>query len=378
MRILLTSILIAFAGLATAQMTGPQAFEDAKAFGATANSGIKANINSTKGAEVLKDYTSTAPQSSYWQGNATPLSGVLTGGMGTITNCDANIGGMTDPQQRQHCEAVNYMNRLPSVTPPPLVTRTDPLYTTGRAIAADPQAIAGAIQGTYTGCTTNTVTTPAETVDQTCEEYTTTENAKCQIGQVVTVDPDHLYKCLETIKVLSDQTCTVGRVIQVAPEYNYQCIQNQYEVTTQTCDKIAAVSVNLNTELNCTPGQLMGGSGPYGGLVYCDTISTLRYYIPPNSLHPYCANTWNVIVSNPYPGTASYDTGYVRCPGRSFYIRGILSCSGVTCTLRKCLTGSGVPDGCVSTTSPRPYSYQVPAATVVWDNQCTALEARAL
>lgn len=376
MRVLIGVALALLTQTAAAQMTGPQAFDDGKAFGSSMNSGIQSNINAAKAGEVLKDFTTSAPQSSYWQGSQTPLSGVLSGGMNTVIDCDANIAGMTDPQQRQHCEAVNYMNRLPTVKPPPMVTKTDPLYTTGRAIAADPQTIAGTMQGTYSGCTTRTVTNAAETVDQTCEEYTTTENPKCQIGQIVQVDPDHLYKCLETIKVLSDQKCTVGRVVLVSPEYNYQCIQNQYQIDTLQCNKIAGVTIGSSTALNCTPGTLYSGNGGYGN-IYCVNETTFRYTI--SYIHPYCPTpAFDFIVSNPYPATTSWDGGWYKCPGRSFYVRAYFSCSGATCTLSKCFNGSGVPDGCWSQVVARPYSYTVPTATVAWDNQCTALEARAL
>ncbi len=375
MRGLFSLFLCALSAAASAQMTGTEAFDEGKSFGNTANSAIKADINATKGGDVLKDFSTSAPQSSYWLGNMTPLSGVLSGGMDTVIDCDANISSMTGAQ-KQHCEAVNYMNKLPMVKPPPMVTKTDPLYTIGRAIVADPQAIAGAIAGTYTGCTTKTVTSPAETVDQTCEEYSTTENVKCQIGQVVRVDPDHLYKCLETIKVLSDQKCTYGRVVVVSPEYNYQCRQNQYQIDTLQCNKIAGVTIGSSSVLNCTPPNLFSSGGGGYGDVYCRDNSTFRLYW--GVVHPYCPQYHDVVVSNPYPSGASWATGWMYCGSKDRYSAKSISCSGATCTMTKCLQGDKIPDGCWSTVVARPYSYTTPTATVTWDNQCSALEARAL
>lgn len=377
MRILALIVLCATTLTVNAQMTGAQAFEDGKAFGQSAITTIPGSINATKGAEVLKDYSATPPpQSSYWQGAQTPLSGVLSGGMNTVIDCDANIGSMTDPQQRQHCEAVNYMNRLPSVKPPPMMTKTDPLYTTGRAIVADPQAIAGAIAGTYSGCTTNTVTNPVETVDQTCEEYSTTENAKCQIGQIVRVDPDHLYKCLETIKVLSDQQCTVGRVVLVSPEYNYQCIQNQYQVTNATCDKIANVSISTSNQLNCTPGALFSSASNQS--ITCFNTATMRVYLGPAN-GAYCTATHTLYLPI-YPTAASWSIPLTSCgSGDRVYSKSFSCAAGsLSCTYTWCTYGSKIPDGCASSTTIRPRLVTVPAATATWDNQCAALEARAL
>jgi len=189
------------------------------------------------------------------------------------------------------------------------------------------------------------------------------------------VDPDHLYKCLETIKVLSDQTCTVGRVVLVSPEYNYQCIQNEYQVNTYTCDKIAGVTVGSSTVLNCTPPNLYSGQVGYGQ-IYCRDNTTFRYYA--SGAHPYCPQTYDVVLSNPYPSGTSYSTGWKYCGSKDRYHLFSISCSGVTCTLQKCLQGDKIPDGCASITVARPYSYTVPTATVTWDNQCAALEARAL
>jgi len=409
----LAAALLAFSGLVLAQsggMTSEQAFQAGQAFGSSANSGIAPNINSGKAAEVLKDYTPTAPESSYWQGNNTLLSNVLSGGSDKIYDCDANVGSMTDPKQKNPCEAINMLNKLPAVMPPPMVTKTDPLYTTGRAIADNPEAIAGAIKGAYSGCTTKTTTIQGETVNQTCDEYLGIDNVKCQIGQVVEVDADHLYKCLETLKALSDQTCTIGRVVELNPEYNYQCIQNQYQTKTMKCEKV--LKVDVTSEKGCFladypsgiqigvygdwpfPGIVWGapaGSGVYnlrwgtGGIICKNNVISIDisgYYDQGDWFAPVSAK---IPFATDIPRTLVGGVGAGGPDWVAFYFS--MSCPNDQCTatfsMQYCDTAECPEISSTNTADWPPSVFPVPVdsaafkAVDVWDNQCTALEARA-
>jgi len=408
----LTRILIIVAAftctsLASAQseMTSDQAFQAGQAFGSSANSGIAPNINSGKAAEVLKDYTPTAPESSYWQGNNTLLSNVLSGGSDKIYDCDANVGSMTDPKQKNPCEAINMLNKLPAVMPPPMVTKTDPLYTTGRAIADNPEAIAGAIKGAYSGCTTKTTTIQGETVNQTCDEYLGIDNVKCQIGQVVEVDADHLYKCLETLKALSDQTCTIGRVVELNPEYNYQCIQNQYQTKTMKCEKVLTVTATQKLDGDHLGTFIIRNVVGEWFMITVDyktdsTYSMLIESYDPNTQQPMrflsfyddkpnCKKLPSPLIDIPvtYGGTvpltivfevlmfSESNPGYCGQVNEFFYFSQI--CDDVSCILTVSATSNpGLYDSSLQVWASKVISLKV-VENDIWDNQCLALEARA-
>ena len=164
----------------------------------------------------------------------------MTAGVGKITSCSG--APSSDPRIANQCEAINALNEQPSKRPPGLITATDPLIVSGDAITANPEAIAGSLTGAYSACTTNEVSLGKEKVEETCDEYSSTETQKCTIGAQVTVDPDHLYKCKDSKRVEANSSCTIGRVIQVDADANYQCTTTEKVHQQLTCNRTYAVT----------------------------------------------------------------------------------------------------------------------------------------
>lgn len=241
-------------GQVCAQMSQMEAFGAGNAAGASSNlSALKDSINGAKGAEVIHGYSESPPtQSSYWSGAGSSLNTLMSGGASKITECGSTGLQATDPQYKQHCEAVDAIAKQPSRQPTNLITRDDSLLIQGNAITADPQAIAGAIDSNYSGCTTKTVTNDPPFAMQTCNDWAISSQDSCTVGQSVVVNPDYLYSCLQTLSIMQAGTCTIGDVVQVDVGYNYQCLKSPRRMTTQSCDRI------LVTTPVMTPGCRVG------------------------------------------------------------------------------------------------------------------------
>lgn len=249
--------LIAQAQAQTAPMTAADAFAAGKSSGDQA--AVKSafdSVTSAKGSEIIPGYSaSTPPQSSYWSPSAL-IGPVLSGGVAKIAECDGPAS--SDPKIKNHCEAVQAIARQPSLRPPGLITPSDPLIVKGDAIANNPEAIAGAITGIYSACTTKTVSLGKEKQTETCEDYATTGSAKCEVGYEVKVDADHLFKCLDSVKVSANASCTVGRLITVDADANYQCTKDERKHETLTCNKTAIADVQYINVGGCAPGTFLG------------------------------------------------------------------------------------------------------------------------
>lgn len=253
-------IFIAFVAVVQAQTTPMTA---ADAFAAGKSSGDQAavqsafgSITSAKGAEIIPGYSSsTPPQSSYWSPSAL-IGPVLSGGVAKIAECDGPAS--SDPKIKNHCEAVQALAKQPSLRPPNLITSSDPLIVKGDAITNNPESIAGAITGIYSACTTKTVSLGKEKQTETCEDYATTGSANCQLGYEVKVDADHLFKCLDSVKVSANASCTIGRLITVDADANYQCTKAEKKHETYTCNKTAIADVQYVNVGGCTPGTFLG------------------------------------------------------------------------------------------------------------------------
>ena len=221
-------------------MTQADAFAAGQATGSrAANTSVFNNINAATGAAKVDGYSSTPAERSYWGVNS-PIAPVMTAGVGKISSCSG--APSSDPRIANQCEAINALNEQPSKRPPGLVTPTDPLIVSGDAITANPETIAGSMIGTYSACTTNEVSLGKETVEETCDEYSSTEPQKCTIGTQVTVDPDHLYKCKDSQRVEANSSCTIGRVITVDADANYQCTTTEKVHQQLTCNRTYAVT----------------------------------------------------------------------------------------------------------------------------------------
>jgi len=371
---LIFTCLIAQAQAQTTPMTAADAFAAGKSSGDQA--AVKSafdSVTSAKGSEIIPGYSaSTPPQSSYWSPSAL-IGPVLSGGAAKIAECDGPAS--SDPKIKNHCEAVQALAKQPSLRPPNLITVSDPLIVKGDAITNNPEAIAGAITGIYSACTTKTVSLGKEKQTETCEDYATTGSATCEVGYEVKVDADHLFKCLDSVKVTANASCSVGRLITVDADANYQCTKAALEHQTLTCNKLVVVTAtdrykcSLNgTEFSsvsaCSANCSTGGTGYYVFSRYVGSCPYYRFLLPSTGLgSPVCSFDAIDATASMFGQTRSQIIDQINAGGVIGNLNG--GCNFAICYGSYPTTVNGT---CSSISS---FSYAL-------DNQCTALEARAL
>jgi len=160
------------------------AFRQGSTFGTGNNSSIKSNIQSGAAQSTLPSATANVPQASYFG-----APGVTSPAAATIAACAASAqNGYNDPT----CQAVNFSQTNPAVHPQFNLQPSDPIFANTRAILNDPAAIAGNITGTYSGCTTQTTTSPDIYQSQFCSSYRAFEQPVCSKILTVTVTDNGL------------------------------------------------------------------------------------------------------------------------------------------------------------------------------------------
>lgn len=386
---LFVSVVLLFGvATATAQMSPADAFNEGKSSGSSNHTqGMFNNVNNTKGEAVVTGYSQTPPsQSSYWGGGGTALNNLLVGGSGKVTECAGPGLNATNPADKQHCEAVDALSKQPSIRPTNLITNSDPLLLIGKTIAANPDAIAGAINSNYSNCTTTIKQNDPAFTMETCNDWSETGAAACTMGQEVVVDPDYLYRCSETLSVINTGQCTVGTVVTVDADSNYQCNRTVKVYQTNTCQKIAAVTVNTTTNQNvCTGVQAQTtGTTSYGTQ---NTHMQLSCTATPNVFSIYLWTTFNYFnCSGTYSAPADgvwrqnfCKCGYQNCSWNGGENR--VTCSGNTCTWDVKYIARGGNYYYVLQSFTRTFtgtqSTSVSTASVTWTNYCSTLEARA-
>lgn len=392
--------LLAFSGLASSEMNAQSAFAAGKSAGADNIDGIIGLISLVKAGESMKDFSaSPPPQSSYWAGQGTVLNTLVGGGDSRVSECASTGLSSTDPKEKQHCEAVNAIQDVHANKPTNIISSTDSLIVKGKLITSDPEAIAGIMNSTYSGCTTTTLTTPGATVEQTCNDYGELETQTCATGTLVTLDPDYFYKCLETIATPNNSTCTYGRSLVVDRDVNYQCTNTKQKITTETCDKVAVISVtgSTGTSGGCTPGTLLASGTMIPTYWYCGNgyANGTNYY----NVYVYCSGPSNVqvrLVGGNYSGVKDYSV-YPSAPSGSatFPQQGYWTCTPGTAQLNRYTFTTSV--GCNASTCtvnvnnnanpPIKISLQIPtpvptiintlSKSMTWQNGCSSQEARA-
>lgn len=161
-----------------------QTFNDAKTWGAQQQTSIPVQINPVTAQTKVPNYQSTSPATNNYGNGNTSLFGL---GSSKVTACASNP---TDPQySSQECNAVNTVAQSPAQRPQFNITKTDPIMQAGSSVINDPSAIAGSIQGTYSACTTKTITSPDTMQTQVCNQYLPVQNSNCLRILVVTCDP---------------------------------------------------------------------------------------------------------------------------------------------------------------------------------------------
>ncbi len=317
-----------------------QAFADAQALAASAQSSAAANVSGGSVASTVNQFNptyynsnGTAPESTLFQnGNGNTVSA----GQSKVSNC-ATGAPNPDPFLRQNCEAINLMVANPSnrpviAIPPSLLAPSRAIMANANALAAsslgiaDPNAV-----GAFSGCVNKTVGPPATT--EICSEFKGTAAQQCTVGRVVIVDEFTDYKCDKTVNTYLPQTC--DRTVQVT-------------ITQPT--PFAATLVYLP----CPVGQTLSGPncvGTVNPVKKCTSRSDCSGVLGKCGLYCprwYCPTGQIALLNN------------TRCGS----VAGIT----YTCPANTTLTGSGTSSMCV----------QPPVVSSAVNNGCNVQEAAAL
>lgn len=297
------------------------AFNQGAAMGRSGNAAARTQINPTTAQGTVPGYTTSPPQASYF-GSA----GLGSQAAAATSACAAAGNGNTTGAQA--CNAVNFSQTNPTRRPTFSIAPHDSLLTRARTINADPQSIAGNIAGTYSGCSVQTTTTPDRFETALCHQYRTTETLTCD--KVLIVTPVLTPGCSDG-EFLTRVTADPCPACIDYLAFDFSCAVDSYRMHAFTIDK---------------------GSGE----VYMD-LGTQNV---PGALNTQIPKT---------PGPSRIDGFYCY---QTFYSQ---SCSGANCSI-----GAWFANPCQGTSFEGVSTFAMPTRvsfTDTWDNQCSALEARA-
>lgn len=297
------------------------AFNQGAAMGRSGNAAARTQINPTTAQGTVPGYTTSPPQASYF-GSA----GLGSQASAATSACAAAGNGNTTGAQA--CNAVNFSQTNSTRRPTFSIAPNDPLLTRARTITADPQSIAGNIAGTYSGCSVQTTTTLDRFETALCHQYRTTETLTCD--KVLIVTPVLTPGCSDG-EFLTRVTADPCPACIDYLAFDFSCAVDSYRMHAFTIDK---------------------GSGE----VYMD-LGTQNV---PGALNTQIPKT---------PGPSRIDGFYCY---QTFYSQ---SCSGANCSI-----GAWFANPCQGTSFEGVSTFAMPTRvsfTDTWDNQCSALEARA-
>ena len=297
------------------------AFNQGAAMGRSGNAAARTQINPSTAQGTVPGYTTSPPQASYF-GSA----GLGSQAAAATSACAAAGNGNTTGAQA--CNAVNFSQTNPTRRPTFSIAPNDPLLTRARTITADPQSIAGNIAGTYSGCSVQTTTTPDRFETALCHQYRTTETLTCD--KVLIVTPVLTPGCSDG-EFLTRVTADPCPACIDYLAFDFSCAVDSYRMHAFTIDK---------------------GSGE----VYMD-LGTQNV---PGALNTQIPKS---------PGPSRIDGFYCY---QTFYSQ---SCSGANCSI-----GAWFANPCQGTSFEGVSTFAMPTRvsfTDTWDNQCSALEARA-
>ena len=316
----ITALLIAVSSVSVQAQSLSDAFSQGTALGRSGNAAARSQINGNTAQSNVPGYTTNPPQSSYFSG-----VGISTPAAAAANACTGP--GDSGDLAAQACNAINFSQTNPTRRPIFSITQTDPLLTGSKAITADPQAIAGNIAGTYSGCTVQTTTTPDRFETALCHQVRTTETLSCD--KVLIVTPVQTPGCSDgqfLTRVTADP-CP-GCIDYIA--FDFSCGSNSYLMHAFT---IAKASGQVFMELG---SQIVPG--------------TLNTQIPQT------------------PGPSRIDGSFCY---RTHYSQ---SCTGANCSI-----GAWFSNPCQGTSYYGVSTFAMPTTVSfidTWDNQCAALEAR--
>jgi hypothetical protein len=293
------------------------AFEQGRTLGRSGNATARGTISGSTAQSTVPNYTTNPPEASYF------------GGPGLGSQAAARAGACASgPAADPSCTAVQFSQINPSQRPSFSIAPTDPLLARGRAITADPQAIAGNIAGTYSDCDVQTVTAPDRFETAICHQYRTLETVTCD--KVLIVTPIETPGCSDG-QFLTRVTADPCPACIDYLAFDFSCGVNSYLMHVFTIDK---------------------GSGQ----LYMD----LGSQEVPGSLNTQIPQT---------PGPTQIDGFFCY---QTFYSQ---SCAGPNCTI-----GAWFYNPCQGTSYYGANTFAMPTTVSfsdTWDNQCATLAARA-
>ncbi|KAF0165652.1 MAG: conjugal transfer mating pair stabilization protein TraN [Rhodocyclaceae bacterium] len=323
------------------------AFNQGTTLGRSGNAAARGQISGTTAQATVPNYTTAPPEASYF---GSPGLGTLSS---THVSACTGASGQTANFAQQGCNAVDFSQTNPSRRPTYSIGPNDPLLTRAKTITADPQAIAGNLAGTYSGCSVQTVTRPDIFETAICHQYPAMEQASCQK--------------LLTVQVAWSNSCTPGTWFG-----NFW----------------------VNTWGNGEVGRR------YAGIVInaqCQTSGTVRMAFYAICTESPCSGSADIQV-DPTSGATSPQT-FTNFIGRSWYASDLFNrvdyngggCTADQCSFAFCTRYESEYSSCDEymscTTYPinetracgtftfeRPRS--VATVTDAWDNQCASFEAR--
>jgi hypothetical protein len=298
------------------------AFNQGATLGRSGNTAARGQISGNSAQATVPNYTTAPPEASYF---GSPGLGTLSSAH--VSAC-AGATGQTANFAEQGCNAVDFSQTNPSRRPTYSIGPNDPLLTRAKTITADPQAIAGNLAGTYSGCSVQTTTTPDRFETALCHQYRTTETLTCD--KVLIVTPVLTPGCSDG-EFLTRVTADPCPACIDYLAFDFSCAVDSYRMHAFTVDK---------------------GSGE----VYMD-LGTQNV---PGALNTQIPKT---------PGPSRIDGFYCY---QTFYSQ---SCTGANCSI-----GAWFANPCQGTSFEGMSTFAMPTRvsfTDTWDNQCSALEARA-
>jgi len=298
------------------------AFSQGATLGRSGNAAARGQISGTTAQATVPNYTTAPPEASYF---GSPGLSTLSS-----THVSACAGATGQPANfaQQGCNAVDFSQTNPSRRPTYSIGPNDPLLTRAKTITADPQAIAGNLAGTYSGCSVQTVTTADRFETAICHQYRTLETATCD--KVLIVTPIQTPGCTDG-QFLTRVTADPCPACIDYLAFDFSCAANSYLMHVFTIDKgTGAIYMDLGSQ------NVPGG---------------LNTQIPQT------------------PGPTRIDGFFCY---QTFYSQ---SCSGPNCTI-----GAWFYNPCQGTSYYGANTFAMPTTVSFndsWDNQCAALEARA-
>jgi hypothetical protein len=316
------ALLIAALSLSVQAQTLSDAFNQGATLGRSGNAAGRGQINGNTAQASVPATPPAPPEASYF---GSPGLGTLSSAhVSACTAPPGNSGGFAE----QGCNAVDFSQTNP-VAAADLQHRSQrPAAHRAKTITADPQAIAGNLAGTYSGCSVQTVTRPDIFETLICHQYRTMENTTCD------------------------------KVLIVTPIQTPGCSPGQF-LTRVTADPCPACIDYLAFDFSC-------GANNY--LMHAFTIDKGSGGVYMELGSQYVPGTLNTQIGQS-PGPSRIDGYYCY---QTYYSQ---SCSGANCSI-----GAWFYNPCQGTSYYGVSTFAMPTTvsfTDTWDNQCAALEARA-